>query len=100
MLSELCKARKGGTHSKCTLVFEKKCVAASWKISTVFGVHLMNSCILHFSLYLWCSVGGYSSVYSSQRDGVFTILCIFIQREPLHHPVFMHVLALTGLKKF
>lgn len=43
-------------------------------------------------------MGGYSSVYSSQIDGVFTILCIFIQREPLHRPVFMHVLALTGLE--
>lgn len=58
----------------------------------------MNSCILHFSLYLWCSVGGYSWVYFSQMDAVFTILCIFIQREPLHRPVFMRVLALPGLE--
>lgn len=40
-------------HSRKNKVLFEKCLAVSQKISTMFLVHLMNSCILHFSLYLW-----------------------------------------------
>lgn len=40
------------SRKKNKALFEK-CLAVSQKISTVFLVHLMHSCILHFSLYLW-----------------------------------------------
>lgn len=40
-------------HSRKNKALFEKSLAMSQKISTVFLVHLMNSCILHFSLYLW-----------------------------------------------
>lgn len=105
LLPELCKSRTSETHLIYILQYEK-CLAVNWKTSspTLFVAHLMISCILHISLYQWCSAKGLQCILSNSWCGyyVYELMYkyLFSKIHYIFCVVFMHVFIRGGFSDF